>query len=79
MISIRWQRVWVTTIELAATTDEAIEGADVIFIITERDVLKNPQHYGGKKVFDGRRTLEAQETGGIDYEEMEVVIKCAFY
>ena len=67
------------TIEMAATADEAIEGADVIFIITEWDVLKNPQHYCGKKVFDGRRVLEPQETDRIDYEGMGVVIKCAFY
>ena len=60
--------IFADKLEYAASADEAVSEAEMVFIVTEWSEFKNPNLYRGKKVFDGRRVLSYEEAEELNYE-----------
>jgi UDPglucose 6-dehydrogenase len=62
------RRIFADKLDYAASAEEAVSEAEMVFIVTEWSEFKNPNLYRGKKVFDGRRILNYDEAERLDYE-----------
>jgi len=60
--------IFADKVDYAASAEEAVYEAEMVFIITEWSEFKNPNLYCGKKVFDGRRVLNREEAETLHYE-----------
>ena len=62
------RRIFADKLDYAASAEEAVSEAEMVFIVTEWSEFKNPNLYRGKKVFDGRRVLSHDEAEELHYE-----------
>lgn len=60
--------IFADKLDYAASAEDAVSEAEMVFIVTEWSEFKNPNLYRGKKVFDGRRVLSHDETEELHYE-----------
>ncbi|MFC1941614.1 UDP-glucose dehydrogenase family protein [Chloroflexota bacterium] len=62
------REVFGNKLSYAASVSEAVNGAELVLILTEWEEFKNPTLYQGKKVIDGRRILNSEAAASLDYD-----------